>query len=148
MILILFEIFLISLFYVSFSYFIRIKIFNDDKFINANNRIRSLSKEIKDAMAKNDHSKIEELNKEAMMHMGILMKSQFLFMLVVIPIYLIIWYSILPILQPNQNYTIDLIGINMNYKYWFLLITFFMGLIATLIFSLKNKKKMKGKSAS
>lgn len=135
----------VGILYVLLSVFIQRKLSNMKKVYEIQNVIKTKTDRLSE-LAKLENASKEELNalqKEIMSLMPEAMKHQMKPILVLLPLFVIIYYMLLPFLFSASAANMKFTSFNLTYQTLFFYTTFVLGLIASLTISVYDKKKMK-----
>ncbi len=137
------ELAVIAVVYVVFSMFLQRKLVNMKNMRHVQDQIKMKSKELND-MAKNQARK-EELDakqKEVTQLLGQSMKSSFKPMIVVLPVFFILYYLLLPAVFPSSlTFTIPVLS-TVSYRTYFIVIAFICGIIASAVVMVWDRMQM------
>ncbi|MEM0074297.1 MAG: DUF2208 family protein [Candidatus Micrarchaeaceae archaeon] len=126
--------------YVVFSIFLQRKLGNPKRLREIQNTIKAKSKELTE-LSKNhaDPATLAAKQKELTPLLSETMKIQFKPLLVVLPIFIIIYYAILPMLVAPGT-TVSLFSFTLSYQLYFIVFSFIFGIVASVAVSLYDKK--------
>lgn len=128
------ELAVIAVVYVLFSMFLQRKIVDMKRMRKVQELIKTKSKELND-MAKNQASKetLEAKQKEVTELLGQSMKSSFKPLFVVLPIFFVLYYLLLPAAFPhNLTFTLPFLS-TVSYQTYFIVIAFIVGIVLSAI---------------
>ncbi len=138
------EITVIAVVYVLFSVFTQRKLIDMKRMQEVQEVIKAKSKELND-MAKQRVSQevLMAKQKEITTLLGQSMKSQLKPMFVVLPIFFVMYYLVFPaVFVTNPNVTVPIISMTMNYKSYFILVAFVLGLLLTGVLMLRDRMRL------
>ena len=135
-----------GLVYAVFSVIIQRKVSNIDKMYEIRARMNKHTKDLM-AMTKAGASKdaISAKQKDLTTTSMESMKNQMKPMLIILPIFAVVYYFLIPVSFSKLGISVTLLGFNLNYQLLFLLITFISGAILSMLFSLRDRKRLKDK---
>lgn len=137
----------LAVIYTVSSVFLQRKLSNPKKMRQIQRTIKEHTKKLNE-MIKNKATKEEITAKqsEIMPLMSESMKNQMKSMLVVFPIFLLLYYELLPQLANAMGFaqdSINLMGFALNYQTFFFVIIFMTGIISTITIMVYDRKKAK-----
>ena len=138
------ELTIIAIAYVLFSVSIQRKLIDMKHMREVQEIIKAKSKELND-MAKQKVSQevLMAKQKEITTLLGQSMKSQLKPMFVVLPIFFVVYYLVFPaVFATNPNVTVPIISMTMNYKSYFILVAFILGLLLTVALMLRDRMRL------
>lgn len=131
--------------YATFSLLLQRKLVNVDKMYEIrakmNEGTKKLSELIKSNAAKEE---IAKKQKEIMEISTQQMTAQFKPMIVIFPIFLLLYYVILP-LHFNLSANTSLLSFTLSYHLLFIIALFVIGILLSIIFSVYDRKRLKDK---
>ena len=134
------SIIVIAILYSMLTIFLQRKLSNPKKMRELQRKSKNLSKELNELVKSNaPHEKISEKQKELMPILSETMKVQFKSMIVVLPIFAIIYYVMLPHFFSTTLY-VKFIG-ELNYTTLFFITVLLIGVTASVAILLYDKKK-------
>ncbi len=149
------EIIVFAIAFAFFSYYLNKKIGHRDKVRDLQKKVNEYQKELKDAYARKDEAKIKELSareKEMMDHMKQMTLLPMRTMVLILPLWFVIFYFILPALFSNYILTNMPFPVPSSIAFWqpwknwlgarglFIYATVFAGLFVELVFTRIEKK--------
>lgn len=137
----------LAVIYTVSSVFLQRKLSNPKRMRQIQRTIKEHSKKLNE-MIKNKATKDEITAKqsEIMPLMSESMKNQMKSMLVIFPIFLLLYYELLPQLAGVMGFakdSVNLLGFALNYQTFFFVIIFMTGIISTITIMLYDRKKAK-----
>jgi uncharacterized membrane protein (DUF106 family) len=139
------QLFAVAILYGTFSILLQRKLVNVDKMYEIRARMNDGSKSLTDMIKANaDKAAISEKQKEIMDISSESMKLQFKPMLIIFPIFLLLYYEILP-LHFNMSATLSIASVTLSYHWFFVGALFIIGIILSTVFSMYDRKRLKGK---
>ena len=138
------ELTVFAIVYVLFSVGVQRKLVDMRAMQEVQEVIKAKSKELND-MSKSGASqeKLAEKQKEITSLLGQSMKSQLKPMIVVLPIFFVVYYLIFPaVFTTNPNITLPLLGWSINYKTYFIAVAFVAGMALSLGLMLNDKLRI------
>ncbi|MCL4381819.1 EMC3/TMCO1 family protein [Candidatus Marsarchaeota archaeon] len=137
----------LAVIYTVSSVFLQRKLSNPKRMRQIQRTIKEHTKKLNE-MIKNKAAKEEITAKqsEIMPLMSESMKNQMKSMLVVFPIFLLLYYELLPQLANTMGFaqdSINLVGFALNYQTFFFVIIFMTGIISTITIMVYDRKKAK-----
>ncbi|MGC8676013.1 MAG: DUF2208 family protein [Candidatus Micrarchaeia archaeon] len=129
--------------YVALSIFLQRKLVNTKRLREIQSIIKAKSKELTE-LSKN-HADAETLaskQKELTPLLSETMKMQFKPMLVILPIFIIVYYAVLPaFFAPGTK--LSLFSFSMTYQIYFIVFSFIFGIIASIFVAIYDRKLQK-----
>ncbi|MCL4363261.1 EMC3/TMCO1 family protein [Candidatus Marsarchaeota archaeon] len=134
----------LGIFEVSLSVLMQRKLVNPKRMRELQARLKSISKEM-NALIKSNAPKeqISAKQSEIMPLMKENMTMSFKPMIVIFPIFIIVYYVLLPALAGKADYILNFIGIPLTYNLVFIATVFILGLISSIAILLYDRKKAK-----
>ena len=139
----------LALGYTVLAVFLQRKLSNPKKMRHLQNRSNQLSKELREMMKnKAPQEAMAQKQKELMPLMSESMKTQMKPMLVVLPLFFLVWYVLLP--MTFAQYSGDTINfiVPLGYKGLFFLVLFVGGMVSSISIMLYDRKKAKEEARS
>ncbi len=132
--------------YAVFALFVQRKLSNIDKMYELRAKMNQHTKELME-MTKNNapKEKIAEKQKDLTNTSMQSMKNQMKPMIIVLPIFALVYYLLIPMGFSKSGISVLLLGFTLNYQLLFIVVTFISGLILSSLFSLRNRKRLKDK---
>lgn len=136
--------------YVALSIVLQRKLSNPKRLREIQEIIKEKTKELNElAKSRADPKALADKQKELMPLLNETMKLQFKPLLVVLPIFIALYYLILPMaFKPYSSARFSFLSLSLNYQLYFVLFTFLFGIIASAVVALydraKAKKELKG----
>ncbi len=135
----------IAALYVVFSVYLQRKLVNPARLREVQETIKAKTKELNELSKSNAGAEVlAQKQKELMPLLNETMKMQFKPMLVILPIFVILYYLLLPLAFHG---TVSFFSIKMSYQLFFILFSFVFGIIASIAVSLHDRKIAKAQAA-
>ncbi|MGC9037113.1 MAG: EMC3/TMCO1 family protein [Candidatus Micrarchaeia archaeon] len=135
----------IAALYVVFSVYLQRKLVNPARLREVQETIKTKTKELNELSKSNAGAEVlAQKQKELMPLLNETMKMQFKPMLVILPIFIILYYLLLPLAFHG---TVSFFSIKMSYQLFFILFSFAFGIIASIAVSLHDRKMAKAQAA-
>ena len=136
------SIILLAVVYSLFTLFLQRKLSNPKKMRDLQRKSKHLSKELNELVKNNaPHEQISEKQKELMPILSETVKVQFRSMIVILPIFAVIYYILLPTYFKTSTY-VHFLG-ELNYSTLFFVTVLAVGLLASMAVLLYDRKKTK-----
>ncbi|HUB92774.1 MAG TPA: EMC3/TMCO1 family protein [Candidatus Saccharimonadales bacterium] len=131
--------------YGAFSIVLQRKLINVDRMYEIRARMNQGTKHLTDMMKANaDKAAISEKQKEIMDISSESMKLQFKPLIIIFPIFLLLYYVVLP-LHFNMAATLTVASVTLSYHWFFVGALFIIGIILSTAFSIYDRKRLKEK---
>ncbi|MGC8776480.1 MAG: EMC3/TMCO1 family protein [Candidatus Micrarchaeia archaeon] len=139
---------LIAIIYTLLSFFIQRKVANMKKVYEMQEKIKAKSAELKE-MSKNGatNSELMEKQKEIMSLASESMISQMKPMIIILPLFFVVYYWLLPMLFPSHP-TVLLAGMKFSYTAFFILVVFVFGILLSIGVMVRDRANAKKAKAS
>jgi len=137
------EIFAASIIYVAVSVFLQRKLSDMKKVYAIQEETKIKSKELND-LAKANASKEEMMKKqqELMALVQQSMRAQIKPMLVILPLFFVVYYVLLPYAFAGQQFVFYLMGMKLGYKLFFIFVAFVLGFASSIAFMIYDRMKI------
>ncbi len=139
------EITILAVAYVGFSVTTQRKLTNPKRTFEIQQEIKKKTTELNEMVkAKASQEQLAKKQKEVTGLLSESMRSQMKPMFVILPIFLVIFYLVFPaVFSTNPNVTV--LSMNVNYKTYFIAVSFVLGLVLSMSFMLYDKIKLGAK---
>ncbi|MEM0200998.1 MAG: EMC3/TMCO1 family protein [Candidatus Micrarchaeaceae archaeon] len=135
-----------GLLYAAFALLVQRKLSNIDKMYELRAKMNQHTKELMELTKTNaPKEKISEKQKDLTNTSMQSMKNQMKPMLIVFPIFLVVYYLLIPMVFSKSGISVILLGFTLNYQLLFIVVTFVTGLILSGLFSIRDRKRLKDK---
>ncbi len=132
--------------YAIFSVIVQRKLSNIDKMYELRARMSQHTKELMEMTKTNaPKEKISAKQKDLTNTSMESMKNQMKPMLIVLPIFAVVYYLLIPTVFSNSGILISILGFTLNYQLLFIVVTFLSGIVLSITFSMRDRKRLKDK---
>ncbi len=132
--------------YAIFSVVIQRRLSNIDKMYELRARMGQHTKELMEMTKTNaPKEKIASKQKDLTNTSMESMKNQMKPMLIVLPIFAVVYYLLIPMGFGKSGISISLLGFTLNYQLLFIVVTFVSGIVLSILFSMRDRKRLKDK---
>ncbi len=132
--------------YAIFSVVVQRRLSNVDRMYEIRARMSQHTKELMEMTKTNaPKEKIAAKQKDLTTTSMESMKNQMKPMLIVLPIFAIVYYVLVPMGFATAGITVILLGFTLNYQLLFIVVTFVSGILLSIIFSMRDRKRLKDK---
>lgn len=138
------EVTILALAYVAFSITMQRKLTNPKRTYEIQREIQEKTKELNE-MSKNKASpdQLAKKQKEVTTLLSESMRSQMKPMFVILPIFFVVFYLVFPAAFPsNPNVTVPVVSWTLNYKTYFIAVSFVLGFVLSMGLMLNDKIKL------
>jgi uncharacterized membrane protein (DUF106 family) len=145
----LIELVIAAIIYSLSTFFLQRKV-SDIKRVNEIRKAISQEQKELSEMLKNNANKqaIDEKQKKMMSLVSETMKYQMKAMFIVIPLFLVVYYELLPMGFAGAGITYNIFSTNLNYQNIFIIIAFISGIVLLVTFTIYEKVKSRKASAA
>lgn len=135
----------ISILYIALTLFIQRKVSDTKKMRQIQNKIQEVSKELNKLIKnKAPNQEISKKQKEVMPLVTTSLKLQIKPMVIIFPLFMLIYYILLPaVFKSISTDTVTIFSYNLNYQSFFFAIVFVLGIISSVIILIYDKKLAK-----
>jgi len=138
------ELFIVSIVYVAVSVFLQRKLSDMKKVYAIQEETKQKSKELSDlAKANAGKEEIAKKQQELMALMQQSMRAQIKPMLIILPLFFIVYYLLLPYAFASSHFVFQFAGMKLGYRLFFIFIAFIVGLISSIFFMIHDRIKIK-----
>ncbi|MGC8479682.1 MAG: EMC3/TMCO1 family protein [Candidatus Micrarchaeia archaeon] len=135
-----------GIFYAIFAIIVQRRLSNIDKMYELRAKMNKSTKELMELTKSNAtkdkiSTKQKELTDASMSSMKLQMKP----MLIIFPIFAVVYYLLVPMGFSKSGILVNLLGFTLNYQLLFIVVTFVSGICLSIIFSLRDRKRLKDK---
>jgi membrane protein insertase Oxa1/YidC/SpoIIIJ len=142
------ELAIVALLYIALYMFLQRRIGNPIRSKEIQALIKMKQVELRELQKQNvDRQVLMMKQKEIMPLFSESMKIQFKPMLIILPVFLAIFYLVLPQIFP-PNLTFSIFSISLSYQWTFILLTFAGVTIANVAFSVRDNKRLRAQTAA
>ncbi|MGC8547648.1 MAG: EMC3/TMCO1 family protein [Candidatus Micrarchaeia archaeon] len=130
--------------YVALSIFLQRKLVNTKRLREIQGIVKAKTKELTELSKSNaDQSTLISKQKELTPLLSESMMMQFKPMLVILPLFIVIYYVFLPMAFAHVSAKFYLLSFGMNYQLYFIVFSFIFGIIGSIIVAVYDRKKLK-----